>query len=206
MCDFVRFRRTIKSWARARKGHAMKSLRGGLVTMLAAGALVVLPTVNPRSTRVVSRPGPPDPKALYSRTEKEFWLSADEFGYVRPGFNITVNSITIDCGPSSGRGCLLHRRSRPAARSSRKDHAGPAVDQLRAGLVGRRGAPIHLVHHARPDQPDHERLGHAGGGRFRRDVGGRGSRARDLHVQDRAARRDTTGRRPTRSASTRRGT
>ena len=74
----------------------MKSLRGGLVTMLTAGALVVLPTVNPRSTRVVTRPGPPDPKALYSRSEKEFWLSADEFGYVRPGFHITVNSITIN--------------------------------------------------------------------------------------------------------------
>lgn len=74
----------------------MKSLRSGFVTVLAAGALVVLPTTNPRSTRVVTRHGPPDPKALYSRTEKEFWLSADEFGYVRPGFKITVNSITIN--------------------------------------------------------------------------------------------------------------
>ena len=74
----------------------MKSLRGGLVTMLTAGALVVLPTVNARSTRVVTRPGPPDPKTLYSRSEKEFWLSADEFGYVRPGFHITVNSVTIN--------------------------------------------------------------------------------------------------------------
>ena len=74
----------------------MKSLRGSLVTAMAAGALVVLPTVNSRATRVVTRHGPLDPKTLYSRTEKEFWLSADEFGYVRPGFKIKVNSITIN--------------------------------------------------------------------------------------------------------------
>ncbi len=73
----------------------MKPLRGGLVATLMAGALVILPMTNTRSTRVVRR-GPVDPKTLYSSSEKEYWLSADEFGFVRPGFNITVNSITIN--------------------------------------------------------------------------------------------------------------
>ena len=73
----------------------MKPFRGGLVTALMAGSLVVLPTSNSRSTRVVSRDGLPDPKALYTRTEKEFWLTADDLGYIRPGFHLTVNSITI---------------------------------------------------------------------------------------------------------------
>ena len=73
----------------------MKPFRGGLVTALMAGSLVVMPTSNSRSTRVVTRDGLPDPKALYTRTDAEFWLSADDLGYIRPGFHMTVNSITI---------------------------------------------------------------------------------------------------------------
>ena len=73
----------------------MKPFRGGLVATIMAGALVALPTTNPRLTRVVGR-GPVDPKTIYSRADKEFWLSADEFGYTRPGFHITVNSVTIN--------------------------------------------------------------------------------------------------------------
>ncbi len=75
----------------------MKSMRGGLVTAMAAGALVILPVTN---TRIVTRPGTAqaasaDPKALYKPQAAEFWLTADEFGYIRPGLHITVNSITI---------------------------------------------------------------------------------------------------------------
>ena len=78
----------------------MRSTRGGLVTMLAAGALLVLPMSNTRVTRIVSRVGSSssDPKVLYNAHEKEFWLSTDEFDYVRPGLVITVNSITFDVG------------------------------------------------------------------------------------------------------------
>ena len=77
----------------------MKSLRGGLITAIAAGVLVIVPMSNGRVTRLVSRSAaaqPADPKTLYTPQQKEFWLSADEFGYIRPGLNITVNSIVID--------------------------------------------------------------------------------------------------------------
>jgi len=81
----------------------MKSLRGALVMAMTAGALVILPMSNTRVTRVVSREGAAqssDPKTIYTPQQKEYWLSADEFGYVRPGVNITVNSIT-QVGPGS---------------------------------------------------------------------------------------------------------
>ncbi len=76
----------------------MKSLRAGLVTLMAAGALVILPMSNGRVTRIVARTAPgqaTDPKTVYAPQQKEFWLSADEFGYIRPGLKITINSITI---------------------------------------------------------------------------------------------------------------
>lgn len=75
------------------------SLRGGLVTALTAGALLILPMSNGRVTRAVSRAGAApsnDPKTLYAPQQKEYWLSEDEFGYIRPGLKITVNSITIN--------------------------------------------------------------------------------------------------------------
>ncbi len=79
----------------------MKSLRGGLVMAMTAGALVILPMSNGRVTRIVARAAPgqaTDPKTIYAPQQKEFWLSADEFGYIRPGLKITVNSITINDG------------------------------------------------------------------------------------------------------------
>ena len=72
----------------------MKSLRAGLVTAMTASAIVILPMSNTRVTRVATRPGVAaqvDPKALYAPQAAEFWLSADEFGYIRPGLKITVN-------------------------------------------------------------------------------------------------------------------
>jgi OmcA/MtrC family decaheme c-type cytochrome len=74
----------------------MTNHRTGLVTMLMAGALVALPTTNARVTRNVGRGGPVDPKTIYTKAQQEFWMSADELGYVRPGFHIAVNSVTID--------------------------------------------------------------------------------------------------------------
>ncbi len=76
----------------------MKSLRSRLVMVMTAGALVVLPSANPRATRRVDPRGAPDPKTLYSKSAREYWLSADEFEYIRPGLKITVNSIT-NVGP-----------------------------------------------------------------------------------------------------------
>src|SRR6187397_2509551 len=72
----------------------MKSPRSGLVTALATSALVVVPLTNPRITRTVDRSAL-SPQAQYSVHDKEYWLSADEIGYIRPGFHLTLNSITI---------------------------------------------------------------------------------------------------------------
>ena len=79
----------------------MNRMRGGLVPVLAAGALLILPMSNTRVTRTVSRtvqPAPTDPRSIFAPQQKEFWLSADEFDYVRPGLVITVNSVTFDAG------------------------------------------------------------------------------------------------------------
>jgi OmcA/MtrC family decaheme c-type cytochrome len=77
----------------------MKSLRGSLVMAMTAGALLILPMSNARVTRIVTRTagadGATDPKTVYGPHQAEYWLSADEFGYVRPGLNITVNSVSI---------------------------------------------------------------------------------------------------------------
>ena len=73
----------------------MKSLRGRLAVMMAAGALVIVPATNTRLPQAVGARGNPDPKTLYDKGVKEFYLSAEDYGYVRPGLKITVNSITI---------------------------------------------------------------------------------------------------------------
>ena len=104
------------------------SLRGELVTAMTAGALLILPMSNGRVTRAVTRTAAEqsnDPKMIYAPQQKEFWLTADEFGYIRPGLKITVNSITIndtlhpvvDITYTDDLGQPLDRkgRSRPAA-------------------------------------------------------------------------------------------
>jgi OmcA/MtrC family decaheme c-type cytochrome len=73
----------------------MITLRGGIVTAVAAGALLAVPVSNPHLTRVIGPRGLADPGAIYGPAAKEFYLTADEIGYIRPGFHITVNSITI---------------------------------------------------------------------------------------------------------------
>jgi hypothetical protein len=39
--------------------------------------------------------GQPSAAVSYSKSSKEFYMTSDEIGYIRPGFQITVNSITI---------------------------------------------------------------------------------------------------------------
>ncbi len=73
----------------------MKKFRNGLVMAMTAGALAIVPASNTRTTQVVGR-GNPDPQALYAKDKREFYMTAEEFGYIRPGLKITVNSITID--------------------------------------------------------------------------------------------------------------
>ncbi|MGH9367223.1 MAG: OmcA/MtrC family decaheme c-type cytochrome [Thermoanaerobaculia bacterium] len=63
--------------------------------LLAAGflALVPLSTGGPRAPRALDPRGPS--AQAYSPSAKEFYMTEDEIGYIRPGFHITVNSITI---------------------------------------------------------------------------------------------------------------
>jgi OmcA/MtrC family decaheme c-type cytochrome len=78
----------------------MKNPQGGLVTVLAAGALLFLPMSNARVTRSVTRglASVSDARAALLPQQKEYWLSADEFDFIRPGLQVTVNSVTFDAG------------------------------------------------------------------------------------------------------------
>ncbi|HTO88576.1 MAG TPA: OmcA/MtrC family decaheme c-type cytochrome [Thermoanaerobaculia bacterium] len=62
--------------------------------LLAAGVLAFVPlsTGGPPKPRVVDRGSPTQ---AYTKADKEFYLSTDEIGYIRPGYHITVNSVTI---------------------------------------------------------------------------------------------------------------
>src|SRR5262250_916450 len=68
--------------------------RSRLVMAIAAGALIAVPASNSRLTRTIGSRGA-DPQALYSAHDKEFYLTKDEITYVRPGFHINVNGISI---------------------------------------------------------------------------------------------------------------
>jgi OmcA/MtrC family decaheme c-type cytochrome len=63
-------------------------------------ALVPLPTGGAGTPRAVSwrggeTSGQPSAAVSYSKNAREFYMTSDEIGYIRPGFHITVNSITI---------------------------------------------------------------------------------------------------------------
>src|SRR5262245_49320970 len=74
----------------------MRVLRGRLVLAVAAGSLAAFPMVNTRLTRTVGRPPlGADGSAYYAKNVLEYYMKADELGYVRPGFHLTLNSITI---------------------------------------------------------------------------------------------------------------
>src|SRR4051812_29967385 len=76
------------------RGGTMNSPRKSLVAALATSALAVIPLTDTRLPRTVDRSGQTR-TASYTSQQKEFWLTEDEITYVRPGFHITVNSITI---------------------------------------------------------------------------------------------------------------
>jgi OmcA/MtrC family decaheme c-type cytochrome len=83
-----------------------------------------------RMTRVVPARGAP-PQQAYSPNEKEHYLSVDDFGYIRPGFHIKVNSVTI---PSD---------NRPIADLTFTDDLDQPLD--RAGKVTPGALTINLV-------------------------------------------------------------
>jgi OmcA/MtrC family decaheme c-type cytochrome len=73
----------------------MKSPRSSFVLAVTAGAMIAIPASNSRLTRTIDPRGLADPQATYSPHDKEFYLTKDELTYVRPGFHIAVNDISI---------------------------------------------------------------------------------------------------------------
>jgi len=75
----------------------MLAKRGAL---LAVGFLAFVP-LSPaglRTTRVIGMRGSSDgstPQSLYPTTAIEFYMTEDEIAYIRPGFHIAVNSVSI---------------------------------------------------------------------------------------------------------------
>jgi len=71
-------------------------LRRGIALAVTAGSLVLSSGRGPATHVVAPRGGGSGPpQAIYSTTEKEHYLSEQDFAYIRPGFHIKVNSITI---------------------------------------------------------------------------------------------------------------
>jgi OmcA/MtrC family decaheme c-type cytochrome len=76
----------------------MGLLKRGFTLALTWGVLSLTGT-RATTTRVIPARGT-TPQGQYSPQAKEHYLSTDDFGYVRPGFHIQVNSVTI---PSDNR-------------------------------------------------------------------------------------------------------
>jgi OmcA/MtrC family decaheme c-type cytochrome len=73
----------------------MGMLRRGIALAVTAGSLL-LTSGTQTATRVVGpRGGGGAPPALYTATDKEFYLAADQFDFARPGYHIKINSVTI---------------------------------------------------------------------------------------------------------------
>ena len=73
----------------------MRFRSGRLAMAMAAGSLVVVPSVNTRLTQTIGTRGLTQQAPVYGKDTREFYMSADDLGFIRPGFHITVNSITI---------------------------------------------------------------------------------------------------------------
>jgi OmcA/MtrC family decaheme c-type cytochrome len=70
-------------------------LRRGIALAITAGSLV-LTSSQPTGTRAVApRGGGGSPQAIYAPTAKEAYLTQDQFDFARPGYHITINSVTI---------------------------------------------------------------------------------------------------------------
>ncbi len=72
-------------------------LRRGIALAITAGSLV-LTSSQPTATRVVAPrggDGGPSQHSIYPATSKEYYLTQDQFDFARPGYHITVNSVTI---------------------------------------------------------------------------------------------------------------
>ena len=159
-----------------------------LVMAMAAGSLVVVPSVNTRLTQTIGTRGLTQQAPVYGKDTREFYMTADDLGFIRPGFHLTVNSITIPEDRRPGRGLLLHRRLPAAARSQRASHARDRSASTRfshGGTPTRGTTPPTRRACRRARSPAFRRRRPR---RLGRDLEGPGDRPLDLQVQDRSPR------------------
>ena len=115
------------------------------------------------------------PQGIYTPQSKEFYLSTEDFTYIRPGFNITINSVTI---PSDNKPIVdfdfTDDLKQPLDRNGAVTPGALSVSFVIAWRSGY--ARLHLLHHDRGDrrasEHDGRQQGNPGDGRFRRDVDG----------------------------------
>jgi OmcA/MtrC family decaheme c-type cytochrome len=72
----------------------MLSIPRTLLILTTAGVMSI-PVARNTTNNDVAGDGPPDPKRLYDRTEKEHYLTKEQFSWIRPGLQVTVESIDI---------------------------------------------------------------------------------------------------------------
>ena len=72
----------------------MSMLRRGIALAVTAGSLFL---TSGTQTRVVGPRGGEGsaPSALYTKADKEYYLTQDQFDFARPGYHIKINSVTI---------------------------------------------------------------------------------------------------------------
>ncbi|MEE4270406.1 MAG: OmcA/MtrC family decaheme c-type cytochrome [Thermoanaerobaculales bacterium] len=97
----------------------MISLSRGLLVLATAGAAIT-PIVT-RDTGAGRAVPDPDPQQLYVKAEAEYYLTAEELKYIRPGLTITVEDVTIPAD------------LKPVVEVSFVDDLGQPLD--RAGIV-----------------------------------------------------------------------
>lgn len=72
----------------------MKNVQQGLVILAALSAGVIPFATGPLTEGDFSDQSP-DPKALYEPNQPEYYLTAEEFGYARPGLQVEIVSVDI---------------------------------------------------------------------------------------------------------------
>ena len=172
--------------ASTRETPMNNSIRGGLVTALTAGALLILPMSNGRVTRAVSRTA----GAHVERSEDALRAAAE--GILAHGRRVRLHPAgPEDHGqqhhdrrrPQGRRRPLVHRRPRSAPGPQRPDHRGADLDELHPRAVGPLLPQLHGLHHPRADEPDHRRDRHAGRHGHGRDLHRHRPRPRDVQVR-----------------------
>lgn len=72
----------------------MLSIQRALVLLTTAGA-IALPTMSRNPAGRLGPDGRPDPKQIYNKSQSEYYLTSDEYSYIRPGLKVTVESVEI---------------------------------------------------------------------------------------------------------------